>query len=80
MIGKSKLPLSNRKYMNSSFNHFFYPAEELIEENDLLSVIKISYPGKLVSFLGIKMHWILWNLIVVMVLILAFRKRFGVEF
>lgn len=80
MIGKSKLPLSNRKYMNSGFEHFFYPAEELIEENDLLRVIKISYPGKLIKFLGIKMHWIFWNLIIVMVIILAFRKRFGVEF
>ncbi|MCK5003866.1 MAG: hypothetical protein KAS21_02200 [Candidatus Aminicenantes bacterium] len=80
MIGKSKLPLSNRKYMNSSFDHFFYPAEELIEENDLLRVIKISYPGKLINFLGIKMHWIFWNLIIVLVVILAFRKRFGVEF
>ena len=80
MIGKSKLPLSNRKYMNSGFDHFFYPAEELIEENDLLRVIKISYPGKLIKFLGIKMHWIFWNLIIVLVVILAFRKRFGVEF
>ncbi len=79
-IGKSKLPLSNRKYMTSGFTHFFYPAEELIEENELLRAVKISYPGKLVDFLGIKMHWILWNLIIVMIVILAFRKRFGVEF
>ena len=80
IVGNSKEPLSNRKYRNSNFNHFFYPVEELIESNDVLKSVKISYPGKLVSFLGIKMHWILWNLLIVLILILAFRKRFGVEF
>ncbi len=80
IVGNSKDPLSNRKYRNSNFNHFFYPVEELIESNDVLKSVKISYPGKLVSFLGIKMHWILWNLLIVLILILTFRKRFGVEF
>ncbi|MEN8223050.1 MAG: hypothetical protein ABFR36_07300 [Acidobacteriota bacterium] len=80
LVGKSGDPLSNRKYMDSNFNHFFYPVEELIENNDVLRSVKISYPGKLVDFLGIKMHWILWNLIIVLIVILAFRKRFGVEF
>lgn len=80
IIGKSELPLSNRKYRNSNINHFFYPAERLIKDNEVLRSVKISYPGKLVNFLGIKMHWILWNLIIVLIIILAFRKRFGVEF
>lgn len=80
LVGKYKDPLSNRKYRDSNFNHFFYPAEKLIESNDILKSIKINYPSKLVDFLGIKMHWILWNLIIVVIVILAFRKRFGVEF
>jgi len=80
IIGKSWSPLSNRKYSESNFSHFFYPVEELLESNDVLKSIKIKYPGKRVSFLGIKMHWILWNLIIILVLILGFRKRFGVEF
>ncbi|MCK5221251.1 MAG: hypothetical protein KAR14_06705, partial [Candidatus Aminicenantes bacterium] len=80
IIGESKLPLSNRRYRNSNINHFFYPVEQLIKNNEVIRSVKISYPGKLVKFLGIKMHWILWNLIIVLVIILAFRKRFGVEF
>jgi len=80
LVGKSKAPLSERKYRDSGLNHFLYPVEGLLEQNDVLKSVRISYPGKLVSFLGLKMHWILWNLIIVIVLILAFRKRFGVEF
>ncbi len=80
MIGESKASLSDMKYKVSNFGHFLYPAEKLIKNNDILSSIEIHYPGKLIKFLGFKMHWILWNLIIVMVLILAFRKKFGVEF
>ncbi len=80
VIGKYNGALSDRKYRDSNLNHFLYPIEELIEDNPVLRSISISYPGKLVNFLGIKMHWILWNLIIVVVVILAFRKKFGVEF
>jgi len=80
VVGTSQDPLSNRKYRDSNLNHFFYPVESLIENNEVLKSLKISYPGKLVNFLGIKMHWILWNLVIVLIVILAFRKRFGVEF
>ena len=80
VIGDSRTALSNRKYRDSSLNHFLYPAEERIENNEVLRSFRISYPGKLISFLGIRMHWIIWNIIIVVALILAFRKRFGVEF
>ncbi len=80
VIGEYKEPLSGRKYDRSSINHFFYPSETLLGENDLLRSVTINYPGKLLTFLGLKMHWIIWNIIIVIFLILAFRKRFGVEF
>ncbi len=80
IVGRYNGALSDRKYRDSNLNHFLYPVEDLIEKNAVLKSVAISYPGKLINFLGIKMHWILWNLIIVVVVILAFRKRFGVEF
>ncbi len=80
MIGDTKLPLSNRKYKESNINHFFYPSEKLIKENSYLKSIRVDYPGKMINFLGIRMHWILWNLIIILILVLAFKKRFGIEF
>ncbi|MEN8153583.1 MAG: hypothetical protein ABFR75_06135 [Acidobacteriota bacterium] len=80
VTGDFKEPLSGRKYDRSSINHFFYPSETLLGANDMLRSVTIDYPGKLVNFLGLKMHWIIWNIIIVIVLIMGFRKRFGVEF
>jgi hypothetical protein len=79
-IGKFLKPLSNRKYARSSIGHILYPSEPLLASKKHLSAISVSYPGKLVSFFGFKAHWIIYNLIIVIILVLALRKKFNVEF
>ena len=40
-------------------------AEGLFEKTDDLKSVYIRYPGKNVNFLGIKIHWIILNIIIV---------------
>ncbi len=78
-IGPTRLPLSNQKLKQSSFAHFIYPAEPLLPESEISS-ISIHYPGKSITFLGITMNWLIWNLILVILIVLACKNRFGLEF
>jgi len=80
VIGAFRGALSNKKYKDSSLGHFIYPAEGLLTEADTLEDIYIQYPGKSVSFAGIRTHWLIFNLVLVVIIVLAFRKKFGVEF
>lgn len=80
VIGPSRAALSNKKLLASSWAHFFYPVEKLLEKNEDVEYLYIRYPGRNVSIFGFEIHWIVLNLILVVVLALAFRKRFGVEF
>jgi len=80
VIGDHKISLSDTKYDISGWGHILYPSESLFGENSDIRSISISYPGKLITFMGIKMHWIIWNLIIMVILILVFKDRFGVEF
>ena len=80
VIGDFRGALSNKKYKDSSFSHFIYPAEGLLPEADTLDNIYIQYPGENVSFAGIRTHWLVFNIILVVIIVLAFRKKFGVEF
>jgi hypothetical protein len=80
LIGKNNKALSNKKFGKSSIEHFIYPVEPLFQENSNLKYIYINYPGKNVSFLGLGIHWIIYYLVLVLVIVLALRKRFGVEF
>lgn len=75
-----KLALSDKKYDVSGWGHFLYPSETLFGKNEIIKSISINYPGKLINFLGIKMHWLIWYLIIVVILMLVFKNRFGVEF
>lgn len=79
-IGNSRNALTNKKLSRSSWEHFIYPSEELLPENGSLESIYIRYPGKNISFAGITTHWLVYNLVLVLIIVLAFRKRFGVEF
>ncbi len=80
VIGDHKISLSDTKYDISGWGHILYPSESLFGENSDIRSVSISYPGKLITFMGIKMHWIIWNLIIMVILILVFKDRFGVEF
>lgn len=79
-IGKHKKALSQKKLSNSSLEHFIYPVEDLFPGGSALKYIYIDYPGKSVSFIGLRIHWIIYYLVLVLIIVLALRKRFGVEF
>ncbi|MCP5101824.1 MAG: hypothetical protein GY950_00510 [bacterium] len=80
LVGKFRGALCNEKYRESSWWHFIYPSEALFPGAGELEEIHIRYPGRNVSFAGIEMHWLIINLVLVLIIVLAFRKRFGVEF
>ncbi|MDQ1350009.1 MAG: hypothetical protein QG657_310 [Acidobacteriota bacterium] len=80
IIGNYSGALSNRKYSESTWGHFLYPVEGLFGETGVVEDIYIEYPGAVISFAGLKMHWLIYNIVLVVIIALAFRKRFGIEF
>ena len=80
IIGASRHALSNKKMEESSFEHFLYPAEKLLDGSNELKYIYIQYPGKSISFAGISTYWWVFNLILVVIIVLALKNRFGIEF
>ncbi|MCP4152452.1 MAG: hypothetical protein GY757_32235 [bacterium] len=79
VIGDFSGALSNKKYSSSQAGHFIYPAEPLADAQGL-EYFYIQYPGKEITFAGITTHWILFNLILVLIVVLAFKNKFGIEF
>jgi hypothetical protein len=80
VIGNYSGALSNRKYSESSWGHFIYPVEGLFGETGVVEDIYIEYPGATISFAGLRIHWLIYNIVLVVIIALAFRKRFGIEF
>jgi hypothetical protein len=79
-IGNNTVALSNRRLAKSSLDHFIYPAEKLIENPGPVHTLSLRYPAKSISLLGLKIHWLIVHLILVIIIVLGLRKRFGVEF
>ncbi|MCD6454501.1 MAG: hypothetical protein J7L62_04285 [Candidatus Aminicenantes bacterium] len=71
--------LSPIRYSYPNLEMLLYPWEPLIR-NPKIKWIRIEYPSTRVSFLGISMHWLIWYLILVVVLVLPVHKKFGIEF
>lgn len=80
IIGASRRALSNKKMEESNLEHFIYPAEKLLDGSNELKYIYIHYPGKNISFAGISTYWWVFNLILVVIVVLALKNRFGIEF
>ena len=86
VIGENSKTLSNLRfyYDNSNFAQFWYPfiypVEEALPDNGMIREIRVSYPGKSISFLSISTHWLVYYLILVLIFVFAFKNRFGVEF
>jgi len=80
VVGYDLSVLSNKKMAASSLAHFIYPAEKLLLPSAPLKSISIEYPARRVSFLGFKAHWLIWYLILTMIIALALKNKFGVEF
>jgi len=85
-IGETGETLSGSRFFYPSPNFaqfwypFIYPVEEALSDNGVIREIWVSYPGKSISFLFIHTHWLVYYLVLVLIFVLAFRKRFGVEF
>jgi hypothetical protein len=80
VIGNIRGALSNKKMKESSWAHFLYPVDPLLPQDGEVAQISVHYPGKDISFLGITMNWLIWNLILVVIVVLAFKNKFGIEF
>jgi len=79
-IGRYSGALCNKKLRGSQWGHFLYPAEKALPSDGPVESLIIEYPGGDVSVLGIKMHWLVLNIILVLVIVLALKNRFGIEF
>ena len=79
-IGGNLPALSNKRLAASSPAHFIYPAETPLEPGTPLKSVSIQYPARSISFLGLRTHWLVWYLALTMVIALALKNRFGVEF
>jgi hypothetical protein len=62
------------------WNQLLYPAEDPLPSDLGLESIRLDYPERDVSLLGIEMHWSIAVLILSLVIALLLRKRFGVTF
>jgi len=80
VIGSGLPALSNKIMSASSLAHFIYPAEKLLAPPTSLEYVSIRYPARSISFLGLRTHWLVYYLLLTMILALALKNRFGVEF
>jgi hypothetical protein len=80
VIGDFRGAISNKKMNKSSLEHFLYPAERLLPNPGELVNIYIQYPGGGVTFAGLTTHWLVFNIILVVIIVLALKNRFGIEF
>jgi hypothetical protein len=80
VIGDNLPVLSNKKMAASSLEHFIYPVEKLLAPPSSLKFISIQYPARSISFLGFRTHWLVYYLALTMIMALALKNRFGVEF
>lgn len=79
-IGNYSGALSNKKYKESSWGHFIYPSEGLFAEPGVIDDVYIEYPSAKISFAGLRLKWWIINFILVIIIVLALHKRFGIEF
>jgi hypothetical protein len=80
IIGKNVTALSNKKMTASSAEHFIYPAEKLLAAPASLKYVHIEYPARSIGFLGLHTHWLVYYFALTMIIALALKNRFGVEF
>ena len=79
-VGDGIFALSNRRLKSPSGLFFLYPAERPLPAASMWRSIAIEYPSRRIRFLGISAHWLAYYLVLVFLMVLVLRKRFGVEF
>ena len=80
VIGEKMTALSNKKMTASSPEHFIYPAEKLLAAPASLKYVHIQYPARRIGFLGLHTHWLVYYFALTMIIALALKNKFGVEF
>jgi hypothetical protein len=80
IIGAGVPALSNKKMAASGWAHFIYPVEKLLAPAPALKYISLQYPPRSIGFLGLRTHWLVYYLVLTMIIALALKNRFGVEF
>jgi hypothetical protein len=80
LIGASVPALSNKKMTVSGWAHFIYPVEKLLAPTPALKYISLQYPPRSIGFLGFHGHWLFYYLVLTMIIALALKNKFGVEF
>ena len=68
-----------KRFSKPQWEMLLYPWEPPMNSS-CASWISVDYPSRLISFLGIRAHWLLWYLLLVMVMVLPVHKKFGIEF
>ncbi len=68
-----------KKFSKPGWEALLYPWEEPMASS-CAQWISVDYPSQLVSFLGIRAHWLLWYLLLILVFVLPVHKKFGIEF
>lgn len=79
-IGAGIPALSNKTMAASSWAHFIYPAEKLLAPAPPLASVSLHYPPRSIAFLGLRGHWLYFYLALTLVIALALKNKFGVEF
>lgn len=72
--------LSQKRHQGVFLDSLLYPVERPFRSSDAASAIQVDYPVRLLSIFGLRLHWIWLHLLIVMVVVLALKKRFGIEF
>jgi len=79
-VGDGLAAVSNKRMNASSWEHFLYPVEALLPADGEVVSVRFDYPTRYIQFAGITWHWLVLNLIIVLVVVLAFKNKFGIEF
>jgi hypothetical protein len=72
--------LGIKKYFESSWATFLYPSEYEKIDNSEIKSISVKYPPYRIDFLGTHWHWLIHYLLWTLIIVLALKNRFGVEF
>lgn len=78
--GNKSEALGLKTFYVSNPEVFLYPAENKVIENSEVKYIYTKYPPYRINFLGTKLHWLWHYLLWTLVIVLALKNKFGVEF
>jgi len=78
--GNKSEALGIKTFFVSNPEVFLYPAENKVIENSEIKYIYTKYPPYRIKFLGTKLHWLWHYLLWTLIIVLALKNKFGVEF